>query len=61
MAVELGGDILSEFIVFAIASTLLVVEFRRQYASSAAKEAALQVYYSHDLNVDIFIVTGAIG
>jgi hypothetical protein len=59
MAVELGGDILSEFIVFAIASTLLVIEFRRQYASSAAKEAALHVCCSCALKFLYF--TGPIG
>ena len=40
-AIELGGDILSEFFVFGTAVVLLVVEYMRQSSNTVKKEHAL--------------------
>jgi succinate dehydrogenase/fumarate reductase flavoprotein subunit len=42
-AVELGGDMLSEFIVFGIGAGALIFEYTRQSESSRRKEEALMV------------------
>ncbi len=42
-AVDLGGDMLSEFIVFGIGAGALIFEYNRQAESSRRKEEALMV------------------
>lgn len=38
MAIELGGNLLGEGILFVVAAAVLIVEYRRQSAKQAAKE-----------------------
>ena len=50
-AIELGGDILSEFFVFGTAVVLLLVEYMRQSSNTVKKENAL-VQKVNDLELE---------
>ncbi|GFR72426.1 optic atrophy 3 protein homolog [Elysia marginata] len=41
-AIELGGEMLGEFVVFSIAAVILVLEYQRSSRKEAAKEEKLE-------------------
>ncbi|GBP24341.1 Putative OPA3-like protein CG13603 [Eumeta japonica] len=47
MAIELGANLLGEFVIFAIGSALIVIEYTRQSYKEAAKEAKKEEEAKH--------------